>query len=39
VHKNLPSECAVDELINLIKENGDWVDERLVSGRAVTGEW
>ena len=39
VHKNLPSECAVDELINLIKENGDWVDERLVSGRTVTGEW
>lgn len=29
VKKNVTSETAVDELINLIKENGDWV-ERLV---------
>jgi (E)-4-hydroxy-3-methylbut-2-enyl-diphosphate synthase len=26
VKKNIPEENAVDELINLIKENGDWVD-------------
>jgi (E)-4-hydroxy-3-methylbut-2-enyl-diphosphate synthase len=26
IKKNLSSEIAVDELINLIKENGDWVD-------------
>ncbi len=26
VKKNIPSEIAVDELINLIKENGAWVD-------------
>ena len=25
IKKNIPSEIAVDELINLIKENGDWV--------------
>ena len=27
VRKNLPSDIAVTELINLIKENGDWVDK------------
>ena len=27
VRKNIPSEIAVTELINLIKENGDWVDK------------
>jgi (E)-4-hydroxy-3-methylbut-2-enyl-diphosphate synthase len=26
VKKNVPEDSAVDELINLIKENGDWVD-------------
>ncbi|MEY4876564.1 MAG: hypothetical protein RL708_1713 [Bacteroidota bacterium] len=26
IKKNIPSEIAVDELINLIKENGDWVE-------------
>ncbi len=26
IKKNLPSEIAVAELINLIKENGDWID-------------
>ena len=26
VKKNIPSEVAVDELINLLKENGAWVD-------------
>jgi (E)-4-hydroxy-3-methylbut-2-enyl-diphosphate synthase len=26
IQKNLPSEIAVDALINLIKENGDWID-------------
>lgn len=26
VKKNIPSENAVDELIDLIKENGDWID-------------
>ena len=26
VVKNIPSEQAVDELIELIKEKGDWVD-------------
>jgi len=28
VKKNITSETAVDELINLIKENGDWVEEK-----------
>jgi (E)-4-hydroxy-3-methylbut-2-enyl-diphosphate synthase len=27
VKKNVPSEEAVDELINLIKDNGDWVEK------------
>lgn len=27
VKKNIPSENAVDELINLIKENGDWIEK------------
>jgi (E)-4-hydroxy-3-methylbut-2-enyl-diphosphate synthase len=27
VKKNVTSETAVDELIDLIKENGDWVDK------------
>ncbi|MOA45204.1 4-hydroxy-3-methylbut-2-en-1-yl diphosphate synthase [compost metagenome] len=26
VKRNVAAEHAVDELINLIKENGDWVD-------------
>ena len=26
VRRNIPQECAVDELVNLIKENGDWID-------------
>ena len=26
VSRNIDSEKAVDELINLIRENGDWVD-------------
>ena len=26
IKKNIPSEQAVDELINLIKEKGDWKD-------------
>ena len=26
VKKNLPADIAVDELIQLIKENGDWVE-------------
>jgi (E)-4-hydroxy-3-methylbut-2-enyl-diphosphate synthase len=26
VKKNVTSETAVDELINLIKDNGDWVE-------------
>jgi len=29
VRKNIPSEQAVDELITIIKENGDWQDDRL----------
>ncbi|MBN4081562.1 (E)-4-hydroxy-3-methylbut-2-enyl-diphosphate synthase [bacterium AH-315-C07] len=35
VKRNVPSEGAVDELINLIKENGDWVElqqEELIAG-------
>ena len=27
VKKNVPEDKAVDELISLIKEGGDWVDE------------
>lgn len=27
IKKNVPAEKAVDELINLIKENGDWVEK------------
>ncbi len=27
IKKNIPTENAVDELIALIKENGDWIDE------------
>ena len=26
VKRNIPAETAVDELIGLIKENGDWVE-------------
>jgi len=26
IKRNINSEIAVDELINLIKENGDWVE-------------
>ncbi len=26
VKRNIPSKHAVDELIHLIKENGDWID-------------
>ena len=26
VKKNIPSESAVDELINLIRHYGDWID-------------
>lgn len=29
VKKNVPEDSAVDELINLIKENGDWVEATL----------
>ncbi|MGZ3920785.1 MAG: (E)-4-hydroxy-3-methylbut-2-enyl-diphosphate synthase [Bacteroidia bacterium] len=29
VKKNVTSETAVDELINLIKENGDWIDRKV----------
>jgi (E)-4-hydroxy-3-methylbut-2-enyl-diphosphate synthase len=29
VKKNVAEDDAVDELINLIKEYGDWVDEKL----------
>jgi (E)-4-hydroxy-3-methylbut-2-enyl-diphosphate synthase len=29
VKKNVPTENAVDELINLIKENGDWVERKV----------
>lgn len=28
VSRNIDSEKAVDELINLIRENGDWVERR-----------
>ena len=31
VKKNIPSEVAVDELINLLKESGVWVEAALVS--------
>ncbi len=30
VRKNVPAEHAVDELINLIRENGDWLDPEMV---------
>jgi len=30
IKKNVPAEKAVDELINLIKENGDWVEKPLL---------
>lgn len=30
VRKNIPSENAVDELIDLIRENGDWVEKSAV---------
>jgi (E)-4-hydroxy-3-methylbut-2-enyl-diphosphate synthase len=26
VRRNVPTNQAVDELINLIRENGDWID-------------
>jgi (E)-4-hydroxy-3-methylbut-2-enyl-diphosphate synthase len=26
IKRNVPEEQAVDELINLIKENGDWIE-------------
>ncbi|MCH7764672.1 MAG: flavodoxin-dependent (E)-4-hydroxy-3-methylbut-2-enyl-diphosphate synthase, partial [Candidatus Marinimicrobia bacterium] len=32
VRKNISTENAVDELIDLIKEHGDWVDKKMVSG-------
>ena len=28
VRKNIDSEMAVDELINLIRENGDWIETK-----------
>ena len=31
VKKALPFAVAVDELINLIKENGDWVEPEIIS--------
>ncbi len=30
VRRNIPSEQAVDELINLIREHGDWIEEEAV---------
>jgi len=30
VRKNVPAEHAVDELINLIRENGDWLEPEMV---------
>ena len=32
VKKNIPSEEAVDALIGLIKEHGDWVEEPVAQG-------
>ena len=32
VKRNVPSEVAVEELINLLKENESWVDEKLTVG-------
>ena len=29
VRKNVPTEKAVDELINLIQEHGDWIEPEL----------
>ena len=29
VKKNVPEEEAVKELINLIKENGDWIEPKI----------
>jgi (E)-4-hydroxy-3-methylbut-2-enyl-diphosphate synthase len=29
VRKNVPAEQAVDELINLIRENGDWLEQEV----------
>jgi (E)-4-hydroxy-3-methylbut-2-enyl-diphosphate synthase len=31
VKRNVPSEVAVDELINLLKENGAWVEKEVHS--------
>ncbi len=31
IKKNVPTEKAVDELINLIKENGDWVEKPILA--------
>ncbi len=31
VKKNIPSEVAVDELINLLKESGVWIEQELIS--------
>lgn len=31
IKKNVPTEKAVDELINLIKENGDWVEKPVLA--------
>jgi (E)-4-hydroxy-3-methylbut-2-enyl-diphosphate synthase len=30
VRKNVPTAEAVDELINLIREHGDWIEQELV---------
>jgi (E)-4-hydroxy-3-methylbut-2-enyl-diphosphate synthase len=34
VKRNVPSEVAVDELINLLKENGAWVEPQTVALQA-----
>jgi (E)-4-hydroxy-3-methylbut-2-enyl-diphosphate synthase len=33
VKRNVPSEIAVEELVNLLKENGAWVEEKAVSSK------
>ena len=30
IEKNIPSDQAVEHLVNLIKENGDWVEPEIV---------
>jgi (E)-4-hydroxy-3-methylbut-2-enyl-diphosphate synthase len=32
VKRNVPSEIAVEELVNLLKENEVWVEEKLAIG-------